>query len=137
MFDGRGIPSFECFRGWTDGKPFCRQSDLFDLREGLAQLKLDPKRVVAGFAHYLQQSDAPISRAEAEMIMLRKLGHSLTEDIAPLLPTGIGYTEADARVAFGAVWHKLIALIDGEPWKKSQTTIEALRKEFGADFLAQ
>ena len=114
-----------------------KSRDLFDLREGLTQLKLDPKRVVEGFTQYLAKDEVAMSRANAEEAMLRKFRRSLTEDITPLLPAGIAYTDEDARAAFGAVWHKLIALIEGEPWKKSQATIEALRKQFGEGFLAQ
>jgi predicted nucleotidyltransferase component of viral defense system len=113
-----------------------KSRDLFDLREGLGQLALDPQRVVDGLAHYLARQDIALSRANAEQTMLRKLRRSLTEDIAPLLPAGVAYTDADARAAFGTVWYRLVALIPGEPWKKSAEIIAALRKEFGEDVLA-
>jgi len=41
-----------------------------------------------------------ISRAIAGQRMLRKLARSLTEDIAPLLPAGVHFTEAHAIDAF-------------------------------------
>lgn len=110
--------------------------DLFDLREGIAQLTLDPERIVAGFSHYLEQEGTAISRANAEQTMLRKLERSLTEDIAPLLPAGVAYTDADARRGFEHVWFKLIAMLPGEPWRNSAATIDKLRETFGDDFLA-
>jgi predicted nucleotidyltransferase component of viral defense system len=114
-----------------------KSRDLFDLREGLTQLGLDPTKVIQGLAHYLAKQELSVSRANAEETMLRKLRRSLTEDIAPLLPSGVAFTDEHARAAFGLVWHKLVALIEGESWKKSATTIEALRERFGEGFLAQ
>ena len=61
--------------------------------------------------------------------MLKKLNQSLTEDIAPLLPAGVRFTDADAITAFGRVWEELIKRIPGEPWKSSDAVIEAIRKE--------
>lgn len=69
-----------------------------------------------------------ISRAAAEERMLKKLGRSLTEDIAPLLPAGITFNEDDAIDAFGKVWFELIARIKGEPWKLTDKAIEELRQ---------
>jgi hypothetical protein len=69
-----------------------------------------------------------ISRANAEKIMLKKLNQSLTEDIGPLLPTGVKFTEDDAIAAFGKVWGELISRIPGDPWKSSKSAIEAIRK---------
>ena len=70
--------------------------DLFDLNEGLKQLDLDPKKLVACFDHYLVLEGNPISRADAERRMLEKLTKSLTEDIGPLLPTGVRFNDDDA-----------------------------------------
>jgi predicted nucleotidyltransferase component of viral defense system len=111
--------------------------DLFDFRAGLAQLKLDSQKVVAGFEHYLAAGEQQITRANAEMAMLRKLKRSLTEDISPLLPAGVKYEDADALAAFEAVWFGLIARIKGEPWKQSQAAIEELRKTLGQAFLQE
>jgi predicted nucleotidyltransferase component of viral defense system len=113
-----------------------RGRDLFDLKEGLGQLKLDPAKLVAGFEHYLAAEDKEITRANAEEIMLRKLRRSLTDDIAPLLPAGISYTDAQALAAFEKVWFELIARIKGEAWKLSERTIEELRKTKGEKFLS-
>jgi hypothetical protein len=69
-----------------------------------------------------------ISHANAERRMLEKLNRSLTEDIAPLLPSGVTFTDAEAITAFGRVWIELIARIHGDPWKSSQAMIEQFRK---------
>jgi predicted nucleotidyltransferase component of viral defense system len=102
--------------------------DLFDLNQGLLQLGLDPDRIIACFQHYLTLEGHPISRANAEERMLKKLNRSLTEDIGPLLPAGVRFNDDDAIAAFGRVWDGLIARIPGEPWKSSQAAIEAIRK---------
>jgi len=49
----------------------------------LLQLGLDRDKLLACFHHYLDQEGHPISRANAEERMLKKLNQSLTEDIAP------------------------------------------------------
>jgi predicted nucleotidyltransferase component of viral defense system len=105
-----------------------KNRDLFDLNQGLMQLGLDSDRLIANFQHYLAQEGHSISRANAEERMLKKLNQSLTEDIAPLLPAGVKFTDSDAIEAFGRVWGGLITRIPGEPWKSSQAAIEAIRK---------
>lgn len=105
-----------------------KNRDLFDLNEGILQLGFDCDRVVACFQHYLALEGHPISRANAEERMLKKLNQSLTEDIAPLLPAGVNFTDDDAIAAFGRVWTELIGRIPGESWKSSKTVIEAIRK---------
>jgi len=106
-----------------------KNRDLFDLNQGLLQLGMDCDRVIACFHHYLEMEGHPISRANAEERMLKKLNQSLTEDIAPLLPAGVNFTHDDAIVAFGRVWGELIRRIPGDPWKSSQAIIEEIRKE--------
>lgn len=105
-----------------------KNRDLFDINEGLLQLGLDCDKLIARFHHYLAQEGHPISRANAEERMLKKLNQSLTEDIAPLLPAGVTFDDDDAIMAFGRVWGELIARIPGESWKSSKTVIEAIRK---------
>lgn len=102
--------------------------DLFDLNEGLLQLGLDRDKLLACFHHCLDQEGHPISRANAEERMLKKLNQSLTEDIAPLLPAGVSFDDDAAIVAFGRVWGELIARIPGESWKSSKAVIEAIRR---------
>ena len=71
----------------------------------------------------------PITRAIAEQRMLEKLRRSLTEDIAPLLPAGVQFTDDDAMDAFNNVWVELVARIKGDPWKLSEKVIDELRIE--------
>jgi hypothetical protein len=106
-----------------------KNRDLFDINQGLLQLSLDSAKVVACFEHYIGLQRLSMSRAQAEQIMLGKLRKSLTEDIAPLLPVGVKFTEADAIAAFGRVWYQLIARLHGDPWKLSGETIDEWRKK--------
>lgn len=105
-----------------------KNRDLFDLNQGLLQLGLDCGRVIACFEHYLALEGHPISRANAEERMLKKLNQSLTEDIGPLLPAGVNFTDNDGIAAFGRVWGELITRIPGDPWKNSQAVIDEIRK---------
>lgn len=105
-----------------------KNRDLFDLNQGLLQLGLDRDKLIACFHHYLAQEGHPISRANAEERMLKKLNQSLIEDIAPLLPAGVSFDDDAAIMAFGRVWGDLIARIPGESWKSSKAVIEAIRK---------
>lgn len=104
-----------------------KNRDLFDLHHALEQRALDPDRVIAAFDHYLAQEGTVITRAHAEQRMLEKLTRSLIEDIAPLLPAGIRFNEADALRAFEHVWRDLIVRIRGEPWKLTGKALEELR----------
>lgn len=65
----------------------------------------------------------------AEKRMLQKLTRSLTEDIAPLLPAGVEFTDAHAIDAFNRVWTELIGRIKGEAWKSSAEAILQLRNQ--------
>lgn len=105
-----------------------KNRDLFDLNEGLLQLGLDCDKLVACFHYYLDQEGHPISRANAEERMLKKLNQSLTEDIAPLLPVGVRFDDDAAIAAFGRIWGDLITRIPGESWKSSKSVIEAIRE---------
>lgn len=105
-----------------------KNRDLFDLNEGLHQLGLDCDKVIACFHHYLTLEGHPISRANAEERMLKKLNQSLTEDIAPLLPAGVSYDDDAAVAAFGTIWGELNGRIPGESWNSTKSVIEAIRK---------
>ena len=59
--------------------------------------------------------------------MLAKLTRSLTDDIAPLLSAGVVYGHADAELAFGRVWFRLIARLNGAVWHRSDSVIAELR----------
>lgn len=104
-----------------------KHRDLFDLNEGLLQLDLDCDKLISCFHHYLAQEGRPISRANAEERMLKKLNRSLTEDVAPLLPTGVNFDDDIAIAAFGRIWSELVGRIPGESWKSSIAVIEAIR----------
>ena len=104
-----------------------KNRDLFDLHVGLKQLSMDPDKLIACFEHYVSLERKAISRAVAEQRMLQKLGRSLTEDIAPLLPAGIRFNDNDAMDAFNKVWIELVARIKGDPWKLSEQVIDDLR----------
>jgi len=104
-----------------------KNRDLFDLHEGLKELSLDRAKLISAFEHYIAMEEMPITRAIAEQRMLEKLTRSLTEDIAPLLPTGVSFAKPDAIKAFEAVWTQLLPLFRGETWKLSSRVIEELR----------
>ena len=106
-----------------------KNRDLFDLHVGLQQLDLDADKLLAAFQHYLALEGKPITRAVAEQRMLEKLTRSLMEDIAPLLPVTVRFSEADAVGAFETVWSQLISRLPGETWKLTETAIEELRKK--------
>jgi predicted nucleotidyltransferase component of viral defense system len=106
-----------------------KNRDLFDLHMGLHQLSMNPETLLACFEQYLALEGKPISRANAEQRMLEKLTHSLTEDIAPLLPPGLNFHEDDAVAAFESIWTTLIAKIKGDPWKQTDRAIQELRQK--------
>jgi len=60
--------------------------------------------------------------------MLQKLDRSLTEDIEPLLPAGVSFTEDDAIRAFEAVWRELVVNLTGNEWKLTEKVLADLRK---------
>ena len=106
-----------------------KNRDLFDLHEGFRKLSLYPERLVAAFEHYLSLEENVITRANAEQRMLEKLTKSLTEDISPLLPTGIEFSDDDAIKAFGQIWNNVLPLLKGDPWKSSEAVIEQMRQK--------
>ncbi len=110
-----------------------KNRDLFDLYHGLDQLAMDRDKLIACFDHYLALEGTPITRAVAERRMLEKLTHSLTEDIAPLLPAGIRFNDDDAILAFERVWTELITHIKGDAWKSTDEAllISAYLRDYG------
>lgn len=104
-----------------------KNRDLFDLYHGLDQLAMDGDQLIACFDHYLALDGKLITRAVAEQRMLEKLTHSLTEDIAPLLPAGVHFSDDDALHAFERVWTELIVRIKGNAWKLTDQALEDLR----------
>jgi len=59
--------------------------------------------------------------------MLEKLSHSLTEDVAPLLPVGVRFNDADAIEAFDKVWKELITRMKGDAWRLTDQAVRELR----------
>lgn len=106
-----------------------KNRDLFDLYEGLKQLSLNNNQLITCFEHYLALEGQPISRAIAEQRMLEKLNRRLTEDIAPLLPAGVVFSDEDAITAFNKVWLELITNIKGESWKTTRQVVKELRQK--------
>lgn len=104
-----------------------RNRDLFNLHQGPEQLPLAQQKVIACFDHYLALEGKPITRAMAEQRMLENLTRSLTEDVAPMLPASLCWSEEDAIQAFERVWTELIERIGGDRWKLSDAVIEELR----------
>ncbi len=105
-----------------------KNRDLFDLNEGLTQLHLDRNKLLQCFDHYLRLEGNTIHRAAAEERMLQKLDRSLTEDIEPLLPAGVSFTEDDAMRAFETVWKELVVNLKGDKWKLTDMALTELRK---------
>lgn len=114
-----------------------KSRDLFDLNEGLRQLSMNPDRLITCFEHYLALEGHQITRATAEQRMLEKLTRSLTEDVEPLLPAGITFTENDAILAFGKVWQELVVRIKGNPWKLTDKVVEEFRQKKHPNLLSQ
>ena len=112
-----------------------KNRDLFDLHMGLQQLSMNPETLLACFDHYVTLEGKRITRANAEQRMLEKLTHSLTEDMAPLLPPGISFHENDAVAAFESIWTTLITKIKGDPWKQTDRALKELRQKKYPDLL--
>ena len=73
-----------------------KNRDLYDLSEGLKQLSMDLDKLISCFDHYLGLEGVIIGRAAAEQRLLERLEHSLTEDVVPLLPAGITFSDDEA-----------------------------------------
>jgi hypothetical protein len=108
----------------ANGRRLPQQGD-----RGLPSLTIN-ELVLAYWKHAEQHCRHPDGTPTAEVHerMLKKLNQSLAEDIAPLLPAGVDFTDDDAIAAFGKVWRELITRIPGDSWKSSQAVIEAMRK---------
>lgn len=94
--------------------------DLFDLAVSLARHpKLDGGKTVDCFQQYMENSGAPVSRAEFEANLAEKLADpAFHGDIAPLLAmTGAGENPFDVAAAAEVVLTQLVSRLPGEPWK--------------------
>ena len=112
-----------------------KNRDLFDLSEGLKQLNMDSAKLIRCFEHYLGLEGVIIGRAAAEQRLLERLERSLTEDVVPLLPAGITFSDDEAVAAIERIWHDLVPRLRGEPWKLSGEFIDAIRVQRYPNFL--
>jgi Nucleotidyl transferase AbiEii toxin, Type IV TA system len=105
--------------------------DLFGLAHALDVFEgLNRVRVVECFGQYLQRSEVRISRAEAEQRMFAKLSNpGFLADMRPLLaaPEAERLTGDAMEAAFGKVFNRLVVLLPGEPWVRS----EEMKERFG------
>ena len=112
-----------------------KNRDLFDLNEGLNSLALDADKLIACFEHYLGLEGKAIGRAAAGQRLLERLERSLIEDVTPLLPVGVGFTEENAVRAIERIWRELVPRLEGEPWRLAGEMIDAIRGAKYAEFL--
>jgi predicted nucleotidyltransferase component of viral defense system len=72
--------------------------DLFDLSEALVRLAdLDPEKVVACFARYLENEGRRVTRAAFEDNLAKKIDDRVfLSDVPPLLALGVSFDEAAA-----------------------------------------
>ena len=102
--------------------------DLFDLAHALKIFpQLNTSRIVEVLGLYLNKSNTPIGRAEAEKRMFAKLAQpSFITDIGPLLSAeaSANVTEGAVRQAFVDVFRRLIVLMPGAAWAKTPEMLE-------------
>lgn len=105
--------------------------DLIDLSHALKTFDaLDVQKVVDLFGRYLAATEMAISRAQAEQRMFEKLDdRNFMADVRPLLAADErdAFDEAAARVAFIAVFDRIIRLIPGAAWARTGE----MRERFG------
>lgn len=89
--------------------------DLFDLWLALGSTDSNLDRVIDCFRRYMESDGAPVSRAQFEANLSRKLDdRSFLEDTRFLIPTAVGF---EPLVAARLVQAALIAGLPGEAWK--------------------
>ncbi|WP_300057555.1 nucleotidyl transferase AbiEii/AbiGii toxin family protein [uncultured Roseobacter sp.] len=105
--------------------------DLYDLAHALDVFeRLVCERVVEMFIQYLGLSEQVISRAQAQERMFAKLANPrLLLDMRPLLSAEQAQALDDeaTAVAFRRVFTKLVDLLPGSPWAKT----ESMKQRFG------
>ena len=93
--------------------------DLFDLWLCIERELVNPDRLVACFAQYMEHEKHTVSRAQFEKNLHQKRSDAaFLNDIAPLLASGIDY---DANGAMDVVLKTLIQRLPGEPWRGETT----------------
>jgi predicted nucleotidyltransferase component of viral defense system len=102
--------------------------DLFDLSHALSVFDgLDTARVIQYFQRYLERDELSISRAEAEKRMFAKLSNPrFLPDIRPLLAPAAAdaLTDEAIKAKFVDVFVRLIALLPGDAWTRTEENAE-------------
>lgn len=105
--------------------------DLFDLSHALDVFDdLDKNRVIECFRQYLGKAQTPISRAQSEQRMFAKLNSpGFLTDLRPLLAAehAAQLTDDSIRQAFAKVFSRLITLIPGASWART----DEMAKRYG------
>ncbi|MBR1090265.1 nucleotidyl transferase AbiEii/AbiGii toxin family protein [Bradyrhizobium manausense] len=105
--------------------------DLIDLSHALDVFPdLDTQKTIDLMGRYLELSETPITRPQAEQRMFAKLGRgSFLADVIPLLTAdeAAKFDDDAGRRAFANVFNKLIQLMPGKVWASTPRMIE----EFG------
>lgn len=89
--------------------------DLYDLWLSLSELSADPDDIVRAFNHYNAFHGVNISRAEYQKnIFLKMKDVDFLSDAKKVLAESSNF---DAQMAFELISEKLIARLNGDPWK--------------------
>jgi predicted nucleotidyltransferase component of viral defense system len=105
--------------------------DLIDLSHALDIFPdFDTQKTIDLMGRYLQLSETPITRPQAEQRMFAKLSRgSFLADVVPLLTAeeAAKFDAAAGKRAFASVFTKLIHLIPGKPWANTPKMIEEFK----------
>lgn len=97
--------------------------DLIDLSHALKTFDtLDVQKIVDLFGRYLAAAEMAVSRAQAEQRMFEKLDdRNFMADVLPLLAANerVIFDEAAGRTAFIGVFDRIIRLIPGVAWART------------------
>lgn len=102
--------------------------DLVDLSHALDVFPdLDTQRTIDLMGRYLELSETPITRPQAEQRMFAKLARgNFLADVVPLLTAeeAAKFDAAAGKRAFANVFSRLIQLIPGKPWASASKMID-------------
>jgi predicted nucleotidyltransferase component of viral defense system len=105
-----------------------RGRDLIDLSHALDVFTdLDRQKTIDLTGRYLELSQTPISRPQAEQRMFAKLARGdFLADVVPLLTAdeAANFDAAAGKRAFASVFSKFIQLMPGRPWASTPKMIE-------------
>ncbi len=89
--------------------------DLFDLATGISHEAAKAEEVVAAFERYMEFGGTPVTRAQFEENMARKMADpAFLRDVRELLRNGPSY---DPAAAWEHVHDAVVTKLRGEPWK--------------------